>query len=186
MRRPIYQLKISLKGASPPVWRRVLVSGNRSLKTVHEVIQLAFGWTNSHLHLFEFPDGSVYTDPRFMLDHVGNDDEGKVKLRTLAKTKGARFNYEYDFGDEWSHTIEVEDILDPDGVGRTPRVIAGEGAGPPEDVGGVRGYSEFLAAMADPTHERHDELKEWIGEHWPVFDIEGTNQALRSAFGRSR
>ncbi len=181
LRRPIYQLKITLNESEPLVWRRVLVSGNRSMKRLHEIIQLAFGWTNSHLHLFEFPDGSVYTDPRFMLDHVEHDDEAKNKLRKLAKTKGCTFKYEYDFGDDWSHTIEVEDILS-DSSGWEPRCIAGESAGPPEDIGGVGGYFEFLEAMSDPKHERHAELKAWIDEDWkPVFDVEETNKALRKA-----
>jgi len=179
VRRPIYQLKVTLERAEPPVWRRLLVSGNRSMKTLHQTLQIAMGWTNSHLHLFEFPDGSVFTDLEFMLDDIEHDDEASTKLRKLVKTPGSTFKYEYDFGDSWSHSIELEDILVDEGW--EPRCIAGEGAGPPEDVGGVRGYSEFLAAMADPKHQRHDELKRWIGNEWqPEFDMEATNEALRS------
>lgn len=138
------------------------------------------GWTETHLHLFHLPDGSVYTDPEFMLEDVAFEDEAKVKLRRIAKDKGVSFKYEYDFGDDWVHTIEVEEIL-PDAAGREPRCLAGEGAGPPEDVGGVHGYLEFLEAMADPRHERHTEMKEWVDDTWfPEFDVGWTNEALRA------
>lgn len=178
LRRPIYQLKVTLKGVSPRVWRRVLVSGNRSMKTLHQILQVTMGWSNSHLHLFEFADRVVYTDLAFELEFE-HHDESSTKLRKLAKTPGFRFKYEYDFGDSWEHLIEVEDILaDP---GREPRCVAGKGACPPEDVGGVPGYSEFRAALADANHERHDELKRWVDETWePTFDLERTNARLRA------
>lgn len=181
IRRPIYQLKVTLEGAEPPVWRRVIVSGNRSMKRLHEILQIAMGWTNSHLHLFEFPDGSVYTNSGFMLEHVEHQDESKTKLRKLVKTPGSTFKYEYDFGDSWSHSIEVEDIRG-DPVWE-PRCTGGEGACPPEDVGGVWGYSEFLAAMSDPEHERHEEFKQWVGDEWqPTFDMDAVNEVFRSTF----
>jgi len=179
LRRPVYQLKVTLEGVDPPVWRRLLFSGNRSLKRLHEVLQIVMGWTNSHLHLFEFPDELFFTDPRFMLDHVDHEDEARTKLRKLVKAPGACFHYEYDFGDSWLHLVEVEDVLAYEG--REPLCIEGEGACPPEDVGGVPGFRDFLAAMADLQHPRHSELKRWIGDEWQAtFDLDAVNKVLRS------
>ena len=181
-RKPIYQLKITLKEIEPLIWRRVLVSGNVSMKTVHKIIQIAMGWTNSHLHLFGFYDGRIFSDPVFELeDDPVPEDESKNKLRKVAPSIGIQFIYQYDFGDSWEHVIEVEDILPPGPSGRVPRCIDGENACPPEDVGGPHGYFDFLEAILDPKHEEHEEMLAWCGGFFNPrkFDMKEVNEALK-------
>ncbi len=179
-RRPIYQLKITLIDSDPPIWRRILVSGNRSLRKLHDILQIAMGWTNSHLHQFDTDGGErMYSDRVFQLDYA--DDESKVKLRRIAPDEGASFIYEYDFGDCWRHEVVVVKILSPQGVGRTPICKEGERACPPEDIGGVRGYYKFLEALRDKAHEHHVELTEWWGGPFDAdeLDLDALNQRLR-------
>ncbi|MDG4785906.1 plasmid pRiA4b ORF-3 family protein [Micromonospora sp. WMMD1102] len=160
MRRQIFQLKVSLADVTPPVWRRVLVPGGYTLDRVHRVFQSVLGWQNCHLHSFDI-DGAQYGVP---------DPEGELTLRDeldtrldAVATKGGRFLYTYDFGDWWEHDVTVEDVFGADPEERYPVCSAGEGACPPEDVGGPFGYRQFLAAMADPGHPEHDSLRAWLG-----------------------
>jgi len=157
----IFQLKVTLQNVEPLVWRRVLVDAGSYLSDVHEVIQAAFGWWNSHLHDFEV-DAKRYgvCDP--------NDDwstpaidEGFIRLDSIA-TVGSSIDYMYDFGDGWSHKIIVEKILPATSGTSVPACIGGRRACPPEDCGGPWGYQELLAILADPTHPEHRERAEWL------------------------
>ena len=156
----IYQLKIQLREIDPPVWRRVLVPGEVTLDELHDVIQIAMGWTDSHLHEFEV-DGV-----RYGVSHPdwGDDvaDESRVKLFRIAGG-GSRLLYTYDFGDDWEHDVTVEQVLVPEPATRYPCCVAGERACPPEDVGGPWGYADFLEAVTDPSHDEHEQWIEWIG-----------------------
>lgn len=97
---------------------------------------------------------------------------------------GSRFRFEYDFGDSWSHDVVVEQITAKHD-GREPLCFDGEGACPPEDVGGTIGYEEFLAAISDPAHERHDELRGWYAGMVRVFGYaEGEFDPTRVDFDR--
>ena len=108
----VYQLKVTLGGFDPPIWRRLLVSGDTTLGDLHWILQLGMGWTHSHLHLFEI-DGALYSDPSFDLDEAPDEfgDEFRARLDCVVGGEGAQFLYEYDFGDSWRHEIEVEKIL---------------------------------------------------------------------------
>jgi hypothetical protein len=180
LRLPVYRLRVTLAGTEPAVWRSVLVSGNQSLRKLHDVIQAAMGWTNSHLHLYASADRKdIVSDPRFELD--GARDEGRVKVRSFAPEVGHRFLYEYDLGDSWTHDVLVEEILLPEKAGRLPRCIGGERACPPEDCGGVSGFLDLIEAMRDPSHPRRDHYLEWLGRAFDpeAFDVGETNDRLR-------
>jgi hypothetical protein len=174
----IFEIEIVLQDVQPPVSRRVQVPGEASLAVLHEVVQSAMGWTNSHLHEFEV-DGGRYglPDPDWGGRTVA--DEAKVKLFRLVGP-GDRLNYVYDFGDNWSHTLTVEKIVTPEPGVRYPRCVSGRRACPPEDVGGPWGYDELGAALADPSHPDHDERTEWMGGSFDParFDLEEVNRAL--------
>jgi hypothetical protein len=157
----VHQLKISIAEIRPPIWRRVLVPSRITLAQLHRVIQEAFGWWDCHLHEFEIDgveygidDGEGWGEPPV--------DERRTKLDAVA-SEGARFAYTYDFGDDWIHRIEVEDVVPLDPRGAYPRCTAGRRCAPPEDVGGPWGYSGFLEALADPNHDEHDAMLEWAG-----------------------
>ena len=88
--------------------------------------------------------------------------------------------YQYDFGDDWEHEVVFEGCLKAEKGQRYPICMEGKRNCPPEDVGGVWGYAEFLEALADPNHERHEDLVEWGGDFdHEEFDVEMTTKAMR-------
>lgn len=178
----IYQLKITLSDCKPPIWRRLLVPDTFTLAQLHEAIQISMGWENYHLHQFTI-DFVNYGRPSAD-DWEPVQDERRVTLQKLGIQKKDKFEYIYDFGDDWLHRILVEQILLPDAGAHYPVCIKGKMACPPEDVGGMFGYAEFLDAIADPNHEEHDTYLEWIGRAFDpaAFDMQAINQQLRTAF----
>ncbi|HHN93518.1 MAG TPA: plasmid pRiA4b ORF-3 family protein [Anaerolineae bacterium] len=176
MSEQIYRLKITLRDSKPPIWRRVLVPGSTTLSDLHWIIQAVMGWYNAHLHQFIIGP-AYYSDPQFELDAL---DESQVRLEEIAE-EGTKFTYEYDFGDDWEHIILVEKVQPPEPGVEYPVCIKGRRACPPEDVGGMWGYYEFLEAIGDPNHPEHEEYLEWIGEDFDpaAFSLEETNARLR-------
>jgi len=174
----IYQLKVTLLESKPPIWRRLLVSGEATLYDLHKIIQVAMGWTSSHLHLFNI-DGKDYSIPSEE-DWKPVIDERKYCIAEIARTEQCKFIYEYDFGNGWEHEIIVEKILPVDPSAKYPYCLNGKRACPPEDVGGIGGFEGFMEKMRDPTHEEHDRYIEWWGgEYNPeAFDLEEVNQML--------
>ncbi len=165
----VYQLKVTIKDSKPPIWRRVLVPGNVTLYDLHEILQVVMGWENYHLHMFTIA-GEIYGDPEDdETGDLGTENETRYRLDQLGLLEKARFSYEYDFGDSWEHAILVEKILPAEKGVHYPVCVTGKRACPPEDVGGVWGYEEFLQAIADPENEEHEEYMGWIG---PEFDPE--------------
>jgi hypothetical protein len=162
----VYQFKITLKDAQPPIWRRIQVK-NCTLDKLHERIQTAMGWTNSHLHDFKI-DGKSYGDPLLLdenFEEFDYADSTTTKLTDILPKAGKqfRFEYQYDFGDSWWHEVLFEGCLCAEQGKRYPVCVEGARACPPEDVGGVPGYQEYLEAMADPDNERHGEFLTWRG-----------------------
>jgi hypothetical protein len=155
----IVQIKIKLLGVSkPPVWRELQLRADTRLDELHEILQAALGWENSHMHVFTFADEEFgVRDPE-----LGHADERKVTLGELTDI-GARFRYTYDFGDDWEHEILVEDLLDPDPETHYPILVASKGACPPEDCDGTWGYANLKAILADPSHDEHQDMLEWLG-----------------------
>lgn len=185
----VFRVKISLLPVSrPPVWRRLLVPADIRLDRFHEVIQASMGWYDSHLHVFT--NGSAeygHRDPE-----LGHRDERKVRLHQLVERTGDRLRYTYDFGDDWEHEIELEDVLAADPGRSYPACTAGKGACPPEDCGGPWGYQHLREVLADPVHEEHDDMLEWLGlnaaaEFDPAsFDVDEVNEALSLLTSTSR
>jgi hypothetical protein len=183
----IYQIKVTLDGIHPPIGRRILVPGNITLLKLHDIIQIVMGWEDYHLHMFTI-EGVIYGDPEDdEYGDLGTLDEANVKLSQVINGEKQRFMYEYDFGDSWDHTLLVEKILPPEGGIHYPICVKGKRACPPEDVGGVRGYENFLEAISDPRHDEHEEYLMWVGGEFDpeAFDLEKVNAQLRS-MGRGR
>jgi len=180
MKKQVYQIKITLKGIRPPIWRRVEVVSDTTLKELHEIIQIVMGWSNYHLH--QFIIGRRYygqPDPDY---GVEIEDENDVKLFQVTQKEKSIFIYEYDFGDCWEHDILIEKILPLKEGKLYPICIKGKRACPPEDIGGVWGYAEFLEAIKDPGHSEHEDLLEWIGGKFnpEEFDLGNINNAIES------
>jgi hypothetical protein len=175
----IARLKITLDDVEPMVLRRIEVPLAIRLDRLHLVIQAAMGWTDSHLYEIRAGDaGWGIPDPDW---GDGPLDARKARLVDILEDVGMKtMRYLYDFGDGWEHTIKVERIGPAERDTIYPRLIEATGRCPPEDVGGPPGYEEFLEAIADQHHERHDEIREWWGEDFDpnALDIEGHASAL--------
>ncbi|MGH3876115.1 MAG: plasmid pRiA4b ORF-3 family protein [Actinophytocola sp.] len=174
----IFRIEIVLADADPVVRRVVEVPGEASLAVLHEVVQDAMGWEHAHLHEFDV-DGARFGLPDPEWD-AAVADESKVTLSGLLET-GDQVNYWYDFGDDWHHRLVVEEVTAPEAGVRYPRCVAGQGACPPEDVGGVFGFEEFVEALADPAHPEHADRVEWWGSDRfdpHRFDLDSTDRAL--------
>lgn len=169
----VYQLKITLKDIRPPIWRRVHVHSDITLAQLHWVIQLAMGWTNSHLHSFSI-QGIEYGVPMPDLgfDELDLQDEQLVKLSRLVPGEKFKFSYLYDFGDSWEHEVLVEKVLPREPDISYPVCIKAKRACPPEDCGGAWGYPEFLEVIKDPEHPEHEELLEWVGGFFDPEEVE--------------
>lgn len=180
----LYQFKITLQGIRPPIWRRIQVKDG-SLDKLHEHVQTAMGWTNSHLHHFLI-DGVRHGDPELLCRGWADEDvpvdSTMTKISTIVPENGKRlrFEYEYDFGDNWQHEILYEGCLRAPRGARYPLCIDGARACPPEDVGGISGYEEYLEAMTDPQHEQHESFMEWRGPFDPErFDPDKATKRMR-------
>ena len=156
----MFQLRVSLEGVTPELWRRVLVPGGYTLDRVHRVLQYAMGWQDQHLHSFEIA-GTLYGEPD-PHDELDLRDELDIRLDAVVGV-GDRFRYTYDYGDWWEHVVSVEAVFPAEPGERYPICLEGERACPPEDVGGVYGYRKLVRAMKDPEHPEHDELRAWLG-----------------------
>jgi hypothetical protein len=162
----IYQFKITLKETDPPIWRRIQVPSTYSFWDLHVAIQDSMGWRGNHLHEFKINDfnGKIM--------HFGIPDEEFDEIRTLSgwehkisKYFGGEItscDYIYDFGDNWLHSIELEDVLPAEKGVKYPRCLAGERATPPEDCGGIPGYQELMEILFDPDHEDYADTIEWV------------------------
>lgn len=179
----IYQIKVTLKRSSPPIWRRIQVPGDTRLDKLHMILQTTMGWWNSHLHQFIVGGSTFYGEPHPDFDMWGPEmlDEKKYRLHQLAPSEKFKFVYEYDFGDSWEHDLLVEKILPPEEGVKYPRCIKGKRACPPEDVGGVWGYESFLEAINDPDHPEREMMLDWIGDDFDPeeFDLDEINDALK-------
>jgi hypothetical protein len=186
-----YQFKITLRDARPPIWRRIAVPDG-TLDELHDHIQTAMGWTNSHLHQFEIR-GRLYGDPELLDDGWGDVDFVDSRATNISDLVGGKkrlkkFAYMYDFGDGWEHQIEFEGTISAEKGQKYPACLDGRRACPPEDVGGVWGYPEFLAAIADPKHKEHETYLEWIGGVFDseAFDPSETTKAMRKGLPKWR
>jgi hypothetical protein len=172
----IARLKITLDVVKPTVLRRVEVPFDIRLDRLHLTIQAAMGWTNSHLYEIRARHvgwSTPYPDADWTGDFL---DARKARLDQVLEDVGTKtMKYLYDFGDGWEHTIKIERLIDPAPGVAYPRLIEASRRCPPEDCGGPWGYAEFLDAINDPKHERHDELSEWIGYHFDpsIVDLDG-------------
>jgi hypothetical protein len=144
------------------------------------VIQIAFGWDDTHLHVFDTPYGQFGTRDA----ELGHRAEAPVTLEQVAPAVASRFTYTYDFGDDWQHDIVVEAVLDRDVAARYPRCTAGRRAAPPEDCGGIWGYQELVDILANPASPEHRDRLYWMGlddaaDFDPSqFDADRVNRAL--------
>lgn len=176
----VHRIKVTIAGSKPPIWRRLEVPSAISLLGLHEVLQTAFDWDGSHLWHFE-----AGTDI-FGVGDLGipSKDARRLSLAKALPRKGSTMAYVYDFGDDWRHRIQVEDIEAAEPGGIYPRCLTGRRAAPPEDCGGVWGYAELIEILADPAHPEYEDRLDWLGldsadEFDPAeFSVDELNEML--------
>lgn len=143
MDKEVYQLKISIKGAKPPVWRRVLVESSSSFYVLHNIIQTLFGWMDCHLHEFE-ASGARYADKESLEESLSLresvKDESLFSIDHELVNEKDKISYVYDFGDDWQHIVELEKILAYDSDAHYPLCTGGRGDSFGEDSGGVHQF----------------------------------------------
>lgn len=168
-------LKIKISLEKTKIYREVIVYKEITYHDLHMVIQKVFGWEDYHLYEF-IVDGNK-------IGNLENDDFGHLTSEakdTLIFTNKKKFQYEYDFGDAWEHTIEIIEELDADPKTDYPVCVGGKGACPPEDCGGVDGYRELVKAMKRGSDAKKKEFKEWLGYDYDpdAFTVEWANERL--------
>lgn len=166
--RPVFQFKITLREIEPTIWRRIQISNSCSFWDLHVAIQNAMGWTDSHLHHFEVID-PVTGDKQYM--GIPAEDDFDI-YNTLPGwgyrvkdfvVKNNTMLYLYDYGDSWYHLIEFEGLYEKKPNKKYPTCIAGERACPPEDVGGIPGYFNFLEIINDKNNHERKSMLRWVG-----------------------
>jgi Plasmid pRiA4b ORF-3-like protein len=167
----IARTRIELNGIEPIIWRRVQVPLTTSLKGLHDVIQAVMPFENYHLFRFDVGD-KRFGIPNPEWDHVHETLDAKnIKLGALVERGVSTFSYTYDFGDDWRHSVTIESVNAADSTLDYPRFIDGSGRAPPEDVGGIPGFEEFLDAMTKPRHPEHQRLTKWYGGPFDPDDL---------------
>lgn len=167
----IARLRIILNDVDPMPMRHIEVPLKIRLDRLHEVIQAAMGWTDTHLYEFRVGDTACVPDPEGFYD--GPVDATKMTLETLLNQTATRtIQYVYDFGDDWDHSIRIERVNKAAPGMTYPRLLKATGACPPEDVGGAWGYEEFLEALADPDHGQHEDMVQWSGGDFDTENVE--------------
>lgn len=167
----IARIRITLKDMEPAIWRRVELPLSNSLKTLHLAIQAVMLFENYHLFRFDVGEASygIPLDDNWM--GRPTRDAANIRLAKLVERGVTTFTYTYDFGDDWRHTIEIEGVFTADPATDYPRFFDGERRAPPEDVGGLPGFEEFLDAMAKPRHPSRKSMLQWYGRPFDPADI---------------
>ncbi len=179
----VYQFKIKVEEVEPPVWRRVLVPSSATLNDLHGIIQGIFNWDDYHLHTFETKKAR-FTSPifdEFMQEEEELGDTTKVRLHQLFHQGDPGLVYNYDFGDDWHHSIKLEETLEPVPGQKYPEVVAGKSAGPLEDSGGFPGYNDLVRIWRKrPSTPGEKDLMGWAGPRFNPdrFDLDECNRRL--------
>lgn len=189
----IIRLEARILGVEPAITRTLELPSDLNFAQLHEVLQAAFGWTDSHLHQFHV-GGLTIGAPEAIEDTPYGPrvfEATEVQLKDLTFPYEAdptlSITYQYDFGDDWRHELVLRRAGIEDDV-KYPRCVAGQRACPPEDVGGYPGYADFLEAWLDSGHEEHKAMRRWAGTKFDPerFDLDKTNKAITKAMRACR
>jgi Plasmid pRiA4b ORF-3-like protein len=175
MEHEVCQLKVTLLDSRPLIWRRLLVPADLTLPRLHKVLQIAMGWQNSHVYEF-------HVEGRRPAGRGSAPMGRNARIGDVLTETGSSLIYTYDLGDGWEHDIVLEKRSSGGEDAASPVCVDGEQACPPEDCGGVSGYSDLLEILQNPADERYEEMREWIGETFDprAFSVEVVNRQLKS------
>lgn len=179
-----YIVKIELQYTEPLIWRRVIMPAGATYNRLHEVIQAVTNFQpDYHLYRFDLPEtNQVVTNDEHQYHRKNKIEVRKptgLKIDNYLE-KYKKIDYRYDFGDDWLFTIKLEDVVDDYYFGY-PTLLAGAETAPPEDVGGVPGFYEFLKAYQNPKHPEHNSMKQWAkSQYFREYDPTWINQWLKT------
>jgi hypothetical protein len=204
-------LKVELELGEYEAWRKVVVPLNYNFHQLHNILQKLYNWQSYHLHEFfvyseEKDDTKNWNQSEYHkdgykaclnltinqenleynkneLNFEAEDFElavvNEVKLKDVLP---ARIKYIYDFGDNWQHYIETEEIIE-DYKSNKPTFLGGEGTAPPEDVGGPGGFSEFMRIISNPDDEDYETMQDWAeSQRFKEYDPEDIKSELEHYF----
>lgn len=199
LRRPplpeprVYRLRADLDHARPPIWRRLDVRSDLTLDVIHQVLQAAFGWTDSHLHRFALGGGPFDWNSQLFLcpyDVEEGEDDGSpasdVRLDETLQDPGDVLRYVYDYGDSWELTLRLEERLSAAGEVPTATCVAGRRAAPPEDCGGITQAEDLAEVLDDPAHFSLDEVNQTLRDPYFVLREAGVHPRLVELINRLR
>ncbi|HVU23244.1 MAG TPA: plasmid pRiA4b ORF-3 family protein [Opitutus sp.] len=175
----VFVLRLSIAGATPPVWRRIVVRESMWLSRLHDTIQVLFDWFDYQTHVFNLEDLRFGNPLR--RDELTVEDDRDVALADLDLEHRERFNYVYEFGDGWQVEVKVEKSGAVQKAVHYPHCLAGERAGPPEDCGGLEAFHDMLACIQQPQTDLGREWLEWLGPDFDPAkcDLEKINRGLK-------
>jgi hypothetical protein len=175
----ILQLKLTLLDVKPPIWRRVVVPSQITLRRLHEIIQAVTGWDDAHAHEFDIAH-ERYGEPA-PHEVVPVRNEVLAHLHSLPLAAGTKFTYVYDFGDHWEVELEVEKVLPRNPHDVYPSLLDGVRAFPPEDYGGAPEYMRLLRTLSDATDPEYEESRSRVGNDFDPerFDRATADERLR-------
>ncbi|MFZ5569557.1 MAG: DUF1841 family protein [Thermodesulfobacteriota bacterium] len=173
----VYRFRITLEETEPRIWRLIEVPENYTFWDLHVAIQDAMGWQDNHLHRFEIHHPKTGQLLEIGIPGMDETEETtaagwRYPISELFSLKHPAAEYLYDFGDDWRHSVVLEEILERRKSQKYPRCLEGQGACPPEDCGGIPGFYDLLAVLQDKEHPEYDEILEWVGRKYDpaVFD----------------
>ena len=189
----VYQLRVWIREISPQIWRRLLVRSDSTIAQLHDTLQIAFGWTDEHLHQFLIR-GKPYGIGRSGGISFG-DNQHQIRLCDFHFRTRERWVYEYDLTNWWQHEIRLEQVLPLDPAKCYPVCLAGKRRAPIEDCGGpwafmelqdehpllkvLPQFAQLLLDHRDDLDDHRDELRELA--YWIVredFDRQAVNRRL--------
>ena len=183
--KTLYEIEVSLVGIEPRIWRRLTIPADCRLPDLHQILQIAMGWFNCHCYYFEI-GGKHYSDPEDELEDSLSD--AALTLADALRESADGFEYVYDMGDDWIHEVRLVAKGTAAEDESAPLCLDGAGACPPEDVGGARGYRDFLWANKYPKHEQHKSFLDWAGGLFnpKAFDRRNVSSALVAWWAQRR
>lgn len=183
--RVLYRVRVDLDDSDPLIWRRLDLRSDLSLDVVHDVLQLAFGWTDSHLHCFSLGGGPFDDHSQLFLcpfDVEEGDSDGipaaDVRLDQVLQQPGDHLRYLYDYGDSWELTLRLAEILPAHPDSPTATVVEGQRAAPPEDCGGITDADSLAEVLDDPAHFDADEINRALRSPYLVLRDHGVDERL--------
>lgn len=169
----VYQFKIELKEISPLIWRRILVPPDYNFWDLHVAIQDSMGWLDYHLHHFEIRGKGKRKETHIGIPDFDRNPEleevepgWEIPVFVHFNDFGVEAKYNYDYGDDWWHSIKLEGQIFREKSIKYPICIGGERACPREDCGGVPGYYNMLETLSNPKDDDYKSMKTWAGKDW--------------------